>query len=115
MKQGSLGIHASSYVSHCKELAFELTPPFDSIIFIARETPITKYASPLMLGSDLYLLSVSAGHPRSGHAPWRRSKRLTLGLVIRIFGLYSHSQINKHLWSVVWKELSGRGNEYRKR
>ena len=42
-----------------------------------------------------------------------RSLRVTI--VIRIFGIYTHAQLERNFWDAVSKHISGRGKEYRKR
>ena len=46
----------------------------------------------------------------------RRNRiRLHIRLVIRIFGIYTHTQLDKRFWEAVSVQLAGKGKEYRKR
>ena len=35
--------------------------------------------------------------------------------VIRIFGIYTHAQLDKRFWDAVGRQLGGKGKEYKKR
>ena len=40
---------------------------------------------------------------------------LTHGTVIRIFGVYTHAEIDQRFWDAMSRQMNGRGAEYRKR